>query len=111
MWVYDMTNDSKKILYALYKEYDQRRKNGLSRMNSKYFSSAKDIQQNFFSEWLLTDVEDCLRELSREKYLDNLYGDNTITECFISEHAIEKMENQVKETFLSVADFISKFIP
>jgi len=106
-----MTNDSKKILYALYKEYDQRRKNGLSRVKAKFFGSAENIQQSFFPKLLLSDVEDCLRELSREKYLDNFYADNTVYECNISERAIEKMENQSKETFLSVADFVSKFIP
>jgi len=106
-----MTNDSKRILYVLFKEYDQRRKNGLSRVKSKHFGSANYIQQNFFPKLLLSDVEDCLHELSREKFLDNLDADNTIYDCNISDRAIEKMENQSKEILLSVADFVSKFIP
>ena len=52
-----------------------------------------------------------LRELGRNGFLDNSYADDTIYDCSLSDVAIVKMENQKKETLLTVADFISKFIP
>ena len=64
-----------------------------------------------FPDWSLEDVEDVLRELGRNGFLDNSYADDTIYDCSLSDVAIVKMENQKKETLLTVADFISKFIP
>ena len=65
----------------------------------------------FFPDWSLEDIEDVLRELGRNNFLNNLYADDTVYDCELSNSAIVKMESQKKETLLSVADFISKFIP
>lgn len=106
-----LTKDAKTILYELYKEYKVRRSNSISKSNARSFGSAKSIQENFFPDWSIDDVFDTLCELGRNNFLDNSYADNTVYRCELSDYAIAVMENQKKETFLSVADFISKFIP
>ena len=106
-----LSKDAKIILYNLYKEYLVRRDNQVPRSKAKSFGAASNIHSTLFSDWSLDDIEDILRELGRNGYLNNCYASNSIYTCDLSDFAIVKMENQKKETFLSVADFISKFIP
>lgn len=106
-----LTKDAKTVLYKLYKEYSDRRKHGFTKSDSKNFINGEEIQKNFFPNLLLEDVEDSLRELGRNKFLNNLYADGTVYTCSLSEFAIATMENLPKETFNSITDFISKFIP
>lgn len=106
-----LTNDSKKILYKLYAEYRDRCKHGFSKSDSKNFDCAKSIHDNFFPDLLLEDVEDSLRELGRNNFLNNKYADNTVYICHLSDHAIATMENLPKETLTSIGNFLSNFIP
>lgn len=106
-----LTKEAKTVLYHMYKEYLVRRDNQVSRSRSKEFGSADSIHASLFPDWSLEDVEDVLRELGRNGFLNNHYADDTVYDCSLSDSAIVKMENQKKETLLTVADFISKFIP
>lgn len=106
-----LTKEAKTVLYHMYKEYLVRRDNQVPRSRAKEFGSAKTIHTLLFPDWFLEDIEDVLRELGRNGFLNNCYADNTIYDCSISDYAIVKMETQKKETFFTVADFISKFIP
>lgn len=105
-----LTKDAKTMLYELYQEYKVRRQNHLSKSDSRDFKDAKSVHENFFPDWLLEDVEDTMCELGRNNFLNNMYASDTIHCCELTDYAIYVMENQKKETFLSVADFISKFI-
>lgn len=106
-----LTKDSKIILHKLYREYLDKRNHGFSKSDSKNFGSAKAIHENYFPDLLFEDIVDSLRELGRNEFLDNLYADNTVYTCKLSDHAITTMENLPKETIFSVANFISNFIP
>lgn len=106
-----LTKEAKTVLYHMYKEYLIRRDNQVPRSRAKEFGSAKSIHTLLFPDWSLEDVEDVLRELGRNGFLNNHHADNTIYSCSLSDSAIVKMESQKKETLLTVADFISKFIP
>lgn len=106
-----LTKDAKTVLYTLYKEYEKRRKHGSSKSEAKSFDSAESIQKDFFPNMLLEDLEDSLRELGHNDFLNNTYADNTVYVCLLSDLAIATMESQAKENLLSIADFISKFIP
>lgn len=106
-----LTNDAKKLLYGLYKEYVARRSIGVSRANAKMFRSAQSVHESFFPEWNISDVEDTLRELGRNGYVKNFYADNTVYNCQLCDEAISDLENRPKDIFLNVTDFIAKFIP
>lgn len=106
-----LTKEAKTVLYHMYKEYLVRRDNHISRSQSKDFGSADSVHALLFPDWNLEDIVDVLRELGRNNFLNNSYADDTVYHCELSDSAIVKMENQKKETLLTVADFISKFIP
>lgn len=106
-----LTRESKIVLYHMYKEYLVRRDNHVSRSSAKRFGSAESIHSSLFPDWSLEDIEDVLRELDRNGFLSNQYYDASVLECALSDSAIVKMENQKKETLLTLADFISRFIP
>ena len=106
-----LSKDAKKMLYVIYKEYLSKRKNNISKSKSKIIGSALNIQQHLFKNWTLEDVEETMRELDRNKFLDYLYADNTIHFSKLTDYAIATMENQKKEIFLNITDFITKFIP
>ena len=105
-----LTNDAKKLLYALYTEYKARRAVGSPRSDAKYFHSAESIQENFLPDWILDDVEDTLFELEDAGLVEILRADNTITECFISDAAIATAEKQSSDVFASALDFVAKFV-
>ena len=107
----ELTKDSKKILFTLFKEFRTRRNSGISRRDAANFRSASFIHSNYFSDWLLVDVEDCLRELGRAGFLDNGYADNTVYFCHLSDAGIAYLELLPAETLTNIIDFIAKFIP
>lgn len=106
-----LSKEAKTVLYHMYKEYLVRRDNHVPRSRAKEFDSAESIRSFLFPNWSLEDIEDVLRELGHNGFLNNFYAGGTIYTCELSDAAIVKMENQTKETLLSIADFISKFIP
>lgn len=106
-----LTKQDKKILYGLYSEYLNRRKAGSSFSEACNFISGKSVYENFFPDMSYEDVDHSLRQLGKNNYLNNMYADNEVYHCVLSNDAVAYMENLPKETFLSVADFVSKFIP
>ena len=106
-----LTKQDKKILYGLYSEYLNRRNAGLSFSEACNFISGKSVHENFFPDMSYEDVDHSLRQLGKNNYLNNMYADNEVYHCVLSNDAVAYMESLPKETFLSVADFVSKFIP
>lgn len=105
-----LTNDSKAVLYILYSEYRNRRKLGFSKSFSKTFGSAEKIQKDFCSNKILEDVEDSLRELGRNDFLNNFYADDTVTESELTDFAICTLEEQSRETLSSLINFVKYFL-
>lgn len=106
-----MTKDAKTMLYHMYKEYLLRRDNLFSKSKAKDFDCAETIHETLFPDWYLEDVVETLRELGRNGFVKNLYADDTVYHCNLTDNAIAIMETQKKETLLNVLDFVSKFIP
>lgn len=106
-----MAKDAKTVLYHMYKEYLVRRHNHQPKSTAKEFDCSKTIQKTLFPDWCLEDIDDTLRELHRNEFVNNVYADGSIYYCELTDKAITVMENQKKENLLSVLDFISKFIP
>lgn len=99
------------MLFVFYKQYQSKRKNDVSKIKSKKIGSANTVHENLISGWSLEDIEDTMRELGRNDFLSNSYFDNTITDSYLTDYALSVMENQKKEIFLNITDFIAKFIP
>ena len=106
-----LSSEAKKVLYALYCEYKARRAVGISKMDARFFRSAKSIQEDFLQDMPTSDVEDALRELDDSDFMENFYADGTIYTCNLTNEAISTIENLPKDILLNVLDFVSKFIP
>ena len=106
-----LTNNSKKLLYILYHEYINRPNHNVQAKRAVHFDNAKSVHENFMPDEQLEDVESYMIELENNSFLDNFYADGTIYYCDLTDFAICKMEELPKNTLLSIADFISKFIP
>lgn len=105
-----LTKDAKRLLYILYKEYLNRRKHQVTKSRAVDFNCAESVHSDFMPEELLEDVEEYMRELGRNKFLENFYADNTIYSCYLTDYAICIMENLPKDTLVSVANFVSQFL-
>lgn len=107
----ELTHGSKDLLFKLYKTYKKRRKEGLSESKSRSFGSSALIQKTISPDISFEDVDEYIRELSRNDFCNVMYADSCVYHCELSTHAISVMESLPKETLLSVSEFISKFIP
>lgn len=105
-----MTSEAKKLLYKMYSEYKNRRKDDVDRRKASFFGSYEDISQ-LLSEKSSEDVDDCLRELNQLGFVRAKYADNHVYLCALTYEAIEHMEQLPADYFRSVVDFVTKFIP
>lgn len=106
-----MTKDAAKVLRRIYEKYLDCLDLGLSRSDAKSFGSIDEICTDMFSDIRIEDLDDRLRELHREGYLVCDYGDDSIYDVELTTKAISELESKTKNQILSIADFISKFIP
>lgn len=107
----DITKDAKKLLLLMYKEYQRRRKKGMTRSDAMFFCGADTIKEDLLPDELLQDVNDYIRELHRAGYVTANYADNTVWLCELTTEAIMKIENLPADTLRSIADFIGNFVP
>lgn len=106
----EVTKESKTVLYELYNQYQIRRHCGTSKRKAISFGSAQDIQNSFFPDMNIEDLEDALCELGRNELLNNEYADNTVWSCYLTDKAIVAIENLPAAALTSVIKFISAFI-
>lgn len=107
----DITNDAKKLLLSMYKEYQRRRKAGMARSSAMSFSDAETIKKTLLPDELVQDVNDYLRELDRAGYITASYADNIVWLCDLTTEAIQKIEKLPTDTVKSIANFLSNFVP
>lgn len=105
----ELTKESKKVLFKLYKEYLDRIKSGVSRADAKVFDP-EIINQTILSEYSSSDLNDYLCELGTNDYVSNFFGDGVVMHTSLTNSAISEIENRFKNGILDVAEFISKFI-
>lgn len=108
----NLTKDSDALICAIYKDYLEKRKNGISKNNCKHIGSSEDIQKTIVPEWSFEDVEETCRELDRAQLLSSvLYVDDTCDKIELSDKAIIYMENRFGNTIDKIVDYISKLKP
>lgn len=103
-----LTKDSDYLLCSLYKNYLEKRSNGIPKSQASYAGSSEDMQSNFFPKWCLEDVDETCRELDRAGMLYCLYADNVVYESTLSDQAIIYMENRFENKVNRVLDYILK---
>jgi hypothetical protein len=91
----------------LYKIYLERRKNGTSKSDAKYFDESFFMSDERLSKWSYSDIDECLTELRQHNYVKvDVCGNVTLLDS-----TIVYMENRFKKGLMEVLEFISKFMP
>ena len=83
----------------------------MARSDARSFGSSDSILTEIYEDMRIEDLDDCLRELHREGYMICDFGSDSIADSELTTKAIEELENKTKNQILSIADFLSKFIP
>lgn len=104
----ELTKDSDALISALYKDYLQKRKDGISKGRAKFLGSAEQIHQNIVPKWVFEDVEETLWELSRAGLLDCIPADNTVYMAIMADAGIIYMESRFKDGLLEVLDYLEQ---
>lgn len=104
----ELTKDSDALICALYKEYLQKRKDGVPKGRAKVFGGASTVRGNLVPKWSVEDVEETLRELSRAKLMTCIYADDTVYEAILSDQGIIYMENRFKNGISGVLEYLEK---
>ena len=94
-----LTKDAKYLLISIYKVYKDKRKDNLSKSESKYFGHAEELHSNYFDDWHMEDFLDTCRELSRNGYLKCVFASNTIASINLTDDAIVYNENRYKNNY------------
>lgn len=102
-----LTKDAYNCLCIIYKEFLQRRKNGMSKDDARDFHSNYHLTNSDFYQWNQEDIGEAIRELGRNGlikiWIDG--GFQLKDECIII------MENRFKNGLKELIDVVSKFIP
>ncbi len=102
----ELTKDSDFLICCAYKEYLDRRKNGMPKRKANTFDKTFKDSNKTLKSWLYDDYLFTISELKRASFV-KMYFDGTFV---INDYAITYMENRFKNNVLEIADFISKFI-
>ncbi len=94
-----LTNEADFLLCSLYNKYLEKRKNDVFRENAVRFGSAKNLQEEILEDWPINDIEDVMRELSREKMVSCRWGDNTFSWGMLTTDGIIYMETRFGNKF------------
>lgn len=109
-----LTKESDYLICAIYKDYLEKRKNGMPKSKAKMYGGSKQIHQDILPKWLFEDVDETCLELSRAGLVKCFSADNIVLRLIITDDGIIYMENRFKNNVKSVFDYmvkIKEFIP
>ena len=101
-----LSSDADKILCCVYKEYLERRKSGLAKVDAQRFNEDFYLSDRKLSKWNPKDISFTLLELGQCGYIRMYIGG----EFDLETKAITYMEGRFKNGLSEIMDFISKFI-
>ena len=103
-----LTKEADYLISLLYKSYLEKRKNGISKFQSKHTGSSSEILDNILPKWEFDDVDETCRELCRANMLQGQFASDVMVDSFLTDNAIIYMENRFKNGLNSVIEHISK---
>ena len=109
-----LTKESDYLICAIYKDYLEKRKNGIPKLEAKRPGSSKRIHQDILPKWMYEDVDETCLELERAGLLNCFSADNAVLDSYLNDDAIIYMENRFKNNVKSVFEYMKKikdFIP
>lgn len=104
----ELTNESKFLLTSMYKEYLQRRKDGVDRPKARKFKTEVAIHDEIMPEWSQLDVHDSISELKNNGLIEAIPGGNTFSFITLSTKSIAQLEITFKDRIDSVLNYAAK---
>lgn len=102
----NFTKDAQKLVAAAYKEYLEKRKNGVNKANAKFFTP-EELHTKYFKDFAFKDYKETVAEVCRAfKCSMHMDGGFVLNDC-----AIVYMENRFKNGVVDVLSFLAQFIP
>lgn len=95
----ELTRDAEYLLCVLYDAYRQRRKNGESSRDAKFFGGSEQIQENYIQHWPTQDIDDAAFALYDEGMLEALFEADELIESALTNTGIAHMEHQFGNKF------------
>lgn len=106
----NITNDSKRVLLVLYKQYLERRKAGQSRSDASYFGDSENLQMELFKNDSVDDLSDYCWELSSAGYITCSPGDDLANNVTLTAETIIAMEQRFPNGVKQVLEALSGLI-
>lgn len=107
----NLSKDAEKLICTVYKNYLEKRKNGIPKTTAKNLISSHYIHTHFLPSWAFKDIDDTCRELSRAGLLNCAWADNIAYHVEISYMGIIYLENRFKNGLKEVIGFLTEILP
>ena len=105
-----LTKDADKLLAMIYRNYLDKRKDGVDRDVAKRLGSSQTLKETLSLPYSLGDVDSFCMELHDLGYLHVLPADNTVYHASLTNAGIARLENRFTDGLKSVVEFLTKFI-
>ena len=104
----EITKESDALICVLYKEYLQRRKNGVPKSKAILFGDSSSVKTQLFPKWNTTDIDEACHELDDAGLLSCFFADGETGEISISNAGIIYMENRFSNNVSSIFSYLEK---
>lgn len=106
-FVVRLTDDADYLLCALYEAYRQRRKDGKSIDDAKWFGGPESIQSDYCPLWPTDDIKEAACELHGAGLVNCLFSNNSFSELFLESAGISMMEHRFADKLDKLAEHIA----
>lgn len=103
----ELSKDADKMLCVLYKEYLQRRKDGMPKADAMCFEDGYMKGIKPLSDWLEADISATQHELADLGCLKESIDGS----CYLTESAVTILENRFKNGLKDVVSFLASILP
>ncbi len=107
----ELTKDADRLLCLLYKQYLEKHKAGIPKVEAKLMGGSDDVQRDLLPKVSVEDVDETFRELDRAGFLSVNYYDDLAYSSQLTDLSIVVMENRFKDGLKGVLEFLAHFIP
>ncbi|OAB35673.1 hypothetical protein PMSD_11715 [Paenibacillus macquariensis subsp. defensor] len=103
-----LTKEADALLCLLYKDYLDKRQDGVPKSQAKFLGGSTDIQERLVTKLSLQDTDETCWELHRSNMLYCQSGNNVACLIQLTDDGIIFMENRFKDGLTSVLDHLGK---
>lgn len=104
----EITKESDTLICVLYKEYLQRRKNGVPKSKAVSFGDSSSVKTLLLPKWNTADIDEACHELDDAGLLHCFFADCEASEISISNTGIVYMEQRFSKNISSVFNYLEK---